>query len=201
MASSRAIVTVSLAIRGLLANACPPELRGTQFRLFQAKDLAGAVSMSRGVSVYLHRVTFNTARRNLPPRTGLDGIQYRPPVPVDLGYLVTAWGDTAERQQELLGWAVRTLHDTPILPAGLLNSFAGGREGDPPVFRDDEAVELVGEILPAQELVNVWEVAKSQQQPSIPYVARAVYLDSDVRIQEGPLVQTRRFDLARPLPA
>ncbi len=196
MASYRAIVATSLAIRGLLVNGCPPELRGAEFRIFQAKDFSSSTPMARGVSVYLHRVTFNTSRRSLPPRVGLDGIRYRPPTPVDLGYMITAWADNPERQQELLGWAIRTLQDCPILPAGLLNNFAGGRETDPPVFADDETVELVGEILSMQDLINIWEVVKSNQQPSIPYVARAVHLDSEVRLTEAPGVQTRGFDMA-----
>ena len=104
-----------------------------------------------GGSIYVHRVAFNTSRRNLPPRTALDGTRYRPPTPVDLHFLVTAWGRTPEEQLSMLGWIIRTLEDTPVLPAGLLNRFAGNR-GE--VFSSNEAVEIVGEILSFQDMLQ-----------------------------------------------
>jgi hypothetical protein len=46
-------------------------------------------------------------------------------------------------------------------------------------------------------MVNVWEIAKPNQQPSVSIVARSVLIDSTVAIPEGGLVQTRGFDLAQ----
>lgn len=198
MASYHAIAVTSLAIRGLLTNACPRDERlgfpGAEFKLVTAADLQPPAKLALGVSLYLHRVAFNTSRRSLPPRTTLEGIRYLPPVPVDLHFLLTAWGRSAEEQQSLLGWAIRTLQDTPVLPAGLLNRFAGDR-GE--VFRSNEAVELVGEILSLQDMLNIWEVAKHNEQPSLSYVARMVFLDSDVQLSESAPVQTRGFDYAK----
>jgi vancomycin resistance protein YoaR len=58
-------------------------------------------------------------------------------------------------------------------------------------FRSAEKVELVGENRELQDLVNIWEVAKTRQQPSAIYVARHVLIDSDVELSEGQPVQTR----------
>ena len=198
MASYHAIAVTALALRGLLANACPRDEQhgfpGAEFRLLTSADLQPPTKLTLGVSFYLHRVAFNTSRRNLPPRTALDGTRFRPPVPVDLHFLMTAWGRSPEEQQSLLGWAIRTLQDTPVLPAGLLNRFAGDR-GE--VFHHGEAVELVGEILSLQDMLNIWEVAKHNEQPSVPYVARMVFLDSEIELGEFPPVQTRGFDYAK----
>jgi hypothetical protein len=195
MASHQAIAVTALALRGLLANACPKDqFPGAEFRVVQTKDLQPPQQLNTGVSIYLHRITFNTTRRNLPPRQERDGKRYRPSTPVDLHYLITAWGRTAEEQQGLLGWAIRTLEDTPVLPAGFLNRFAGER-GE--VFRTDETIELVGDVLSIQDLFNVWEVAKHNHQASVSYVVRMVYLDSEIELTNDGLVQTRSFNYAR----
>jgi Pvc16 N-terminal domain len=195
MASTQAIAVTALALRGLLANACPKDqFPGAEFRVVQTKDLQTPQQLNTGVSIYLHRITFNTTRRNLPPRQALDGKRYRPPTPVDLHYLITAWGRTAEEQQGLLGWAIRTLEDTPVLPAGFLNRFAGER-GE--VFRTDETIELVGDVLSIQDMFNIWEIAKHNHQASISYIVRMVYLDSENELTDAGPVQTRSFDYAQ----
>jgi hypothetical protein len=184
----------ALALRGLLANAWPrDQFPNAEFRLFQTKDLQTPQQLNTGVSIYLHRIAFNTTRRNLPPRRTVNGKRYYPPTPVDLHFLVTAWGRTAEEQQALLGWAIRTLEDTPILPAGLLNRFAGDW-GE--VFREDETVELVGDVLSLQDLFNIWEIAKHNHQASVSYIARMIELDSQIELTEAGPVQTRSFDYA-----
>lgn len=197
MASYHAIAVTALALRGLLSNACPRDSQtgfpGAEFRLFAAADFQSPARLSLGGSIYLHRVTFNISRRNLPPRTALDGTRYRPPTPVDVHFLITGWGRSPEEQQSMMGWMIRTLQETPVLPAGLLNRFAGDR-GE--VFHSNEAVEIVGEILSFQDLLNIWEIAKSNQQPSVSYIARMVFLDSEIALTEAAPVQTRGFDYA-----
>jgi hypothetical protein len=192
MATHHAVVVISLALRGLLANACPKvEFPGAEIRLFQTKDFQSPMQFNTGVSIYLHRIAFNTTRRNLPPRQTVTGKRYRPSTPLDLHFLITAWGRTAEEQQALLGWAIRTLEDTPVLPAGLLNRFAGA-QGE--VFHENETVELVGDVLSLQDLFNIWEIAKHNHQASVSYIARMIYLDSEVELADAGPVQTRAFD-------
>src|SRR6185295_4617840 len=103
-----------------------------------------------------------SSRRNLPSRVGPDGKQYRPPLPLDLYYLLTAWAKTAVKQQRLLGFWIRELGDTPILPASLLNHFGPERD----TFTPSEAVELIYEPLSLQDMANVWEPLKPNIQPS-----------------------------------
>src|SRR5207302_5699829 len=134
---------------------------------YQSSDLQSP--MTAGVSLYLYRLTVSP-NRNLPGRIGRDGRRYLPPLPLDLHFLVTAWAGDAIKQQRLLGFAIRTLEDTPILPAGVLNQH--GPEAD--VFRPDETVELVFEALTVQDASYIWQVAQQKEQPSAPYVARMV---------------------------
>ena len=206
MASFDAISVVGNALRGLLANSRPDRFAGAEFKLLRTQDFqTGAAQISFGISIYLHRVVFNINRRNLPPRVDLiEGKRYRPPTAVDLHFLVTAWGRTAEEQMDILGWAIRTLQDTIELPAGLLNRFSGDPGDRFPsenrqttrdkVFSDTEAVELVGEVLTSQDLVNIWGNTLNNQQPSVSYVARQVLIDSETEMPDAKRVQTRSSD-------
>jgi hypothetical protein len=196
MATYAAIAATTHAIRALLANAAraSTEFAGVDVDAilpFELQKPIDQASKTRA-SVYLYRVAPSSVRRHIGPRSDQFGIVYRPSIPVDLHYLVTAWAAHAETQHQLLGWCVRMLEDTPIIPTGLLNAHQPGTE----IFRPDETVELVWQSLTVQDLSEVWEVAPTNQQPSVAYVARMVQLDSTVPLDEGALVTTRIFDLA-----
>jgi hypothetical protein len=189
MASFRAIAAVSRAIQGLLENACPKdEFPLAQFELYQESNFTKP--MDEGISIFLFRLAVNSSMRNLPPRIAPDGTRYRPSLPLDLHYIITPWAPDVQRQQRLLGWAMRTLEDTPILPSGLLNHFVP----EPDTFASNENVELICDPLSLQDWVTVWDKLKSRLQTSVTYTARMVLLDSDLGIAEGITVLTRVFD-------
>ena len=190
MAAYPAIAATSEAILGLLESASAgTEFAGTPFEHYGAKELNDP--MSDGVSLWLYRVTVNGVLRSLPPRVGVDGTRFRPSLPLDLHYMLVAWGSPL-KQQRLLGWCARVLDDTPIVPVGLLNHY--GPESD--VFSRDEAVELVWDPLSQQDVYDIWDVAKEHAQPSIPYVARMILIDSTIPLNDYALVQTRELDYA-----
>jgi hypothetical protein len=189
MATDHAIAATGEAILGLLEAARPkPEFATIQFALYQASNFQ--TPMEDGVSLYLYRISTNTTRRNLPPRTDAQGRRYRPPLPLDLHYLLTPWARTAARQQRMLGWCMRALEDTAILPTGLLNRYGTELE----TFRPNETVELVCEPISLQEIINIWDAFKSNLQLSAAYVARMIAIDSQIEIPEGHRAQTRVFD-------
>ena len=191
MATYPAIAATSDAVLGLLQSAAVgTEFDGVAFAHYQSGDFESP--MSDGVSLYLYRVTVSS-NRNLPPQVRPDGRRYRPPIPLDVHYLVTAWAETAVRQQRMLGFAIRTLEDTPILPAGVLNQHSP----EPNVFRPEETVELVYENLTVQDIGYIWDVAQTKEQPSATYTARMVEIESPVAFDEGGLVQTRELQFAQ----
>jgi len=192
VATKSAITAVGNAILGLLRDAQPPEEFGKVEipPLHQASDLQKPLQ-GQGISLYLYRVAINGARRNRPPRLDPLGRRYRPSLPLDLYYLLTPWSASAEGQQRLLGWAMRVLENTPILPAGLLNYHIRPESG---VFADNEAVELICEPLSLTDMASLWEVFKPHVQLSMAYVARSVVIDSEREMADAPLVQERGFD-------
>jgi hypothetical protein len=190
MAQYPAIATLGQAIIKLLMVSRPvgEVFDKARFELYQVENFAKP--MEEGISLYLYRIGLNAARRNLPLRIGLDGRRYRAPLPLDLHYLLTAWGKSSERQLRLLGWAMRLIEDTPLLSSGLLNDIGP----EPEIFFPNETVELVFDPLSLQDMYSIWSIMKVSQQPSASYVARAVALDSINPLTEAPPVQTRVFD-------
>ncbi|HET6980054.1 MAG TPA: DUF4255 domain-containing protein [Pyrinomonadaceae bacterium] len=190
MAKFQAIAATGQAILGLLADAVPkPEFATARFELFQVGDFQP--SIEEGISLYLYRVVANSTRRNMPPSIAPNGKRFRPPIPLDLHYMLSAWAKTAIKQQRLLGWAIRTLADTPILPASLLNHF--GPESD--IFRPSETVELILDQLTLSDLNNLWSATKISPPLSVNYVARMVAIESTLEIVDAEPVQTRELNV------
>ncbi|HEY3301943.1 MAG TPA: DUF4255 domain-containing protein [Candidatus Binatia bacterium] len=189
MATHRAIAATSQALLGLLRDACPrSEFPKADFQLYQNADFEKP--MEEGISLYLYRVAVNGSVRNMPPRLGPDGRRYRPSLPVDLHYLLTAWAKDPEEQQRLLGWSIRALEDMPILPAGLLNYKMPETE----TFHPNETVELICEPLSLQDWTAVWDKLKPKVQTSMAYVVRMIAIESTVELSDGAPMQTRVFD-------
>lgn len=207
MADYRAIASVGLTIVGLIeaetSALFPSSLTGVSCRLVQGKEFQNedpVVPGGRGVSVYLYRVALNANRRNSTPRQLPDGTRLPAPLALDLSYLVTAWWDgtmqgaslgASREQQWLLALAFRALEGCPTVGAGLLNHYANAS-----VFRDDETIDLIGEVLPPADLVSIWEVNKARMQPSATYLARGVMIEMDSEQTSGAPVQFRQFELS-----
>jgi uncharacterized protein DUF4255 len=187
VATTAAIATIGQALLALLEKACPrPEFDGATFGLYQAKDFQQP--MGEGISLFLYRVVPSTVRRNLAPPHGPAGVRRRPPLPLDLSYVLTPWAQSAARQHTLLAWAMRTLEDSPTLAPGFLNHY--GPQG-PETFRPEEAVTLVFEPLSLQDAFNLWELVSPALQVYATFIVRLVQIDSTLEEPEPARVQTR----------
>jgi len=192
LANYKAIAATSKAILGLIEKHCPAsELTNPIFELYHASSFEKP--LTEGFSLYLYRVAVNASLRNLPPRRAPNGERYRPSIPLDLHYLLTAWAADAERQQRLLGWAMRFLEDWVILPANIINGYLGDEDKD--TFRAEEAVELILDPLPLTDHFHLWDKLKPKMQTSVTYVARMVLIDSDLELSEAPVVQARELQM------
>lgn len=192
MAKAQAVAAVGQTILGLLAdNISKAQFPKVEFALYQPIDFVNP--MTEGVSLFLYRVEINAGLRNMPNRTGLDGIVRRAPLPLDLHYLLTVWAKNADTQQRILGLVMQTMADACVLPAERLNNF--GPETD--VFRPNETVELIFHSLSLQDISNIWSAFKVGLPVSIGYIARVVGIDSTIAVEESVPVQTREFNFAK----
>ncbi len=190
MALYTAIAAVGTAIANLLKDASRTEFPQAQFKLLQAADFNtnNLLPTPEGATIFLYKTAISTHRRNLPPRTNSQGVRYKPSMPVDLFFLITPWATDAEKQLRLLGWIMRVLEDSSIIPAALLNEL----EQNGAIFDQAESVELFFEPLSLADMAVLWENLKQVKLlPSITYVARVVLLDSLTQIKAYEPVQTR----------
>ena len=192
MATHQAIAAVSLALKGLLDRGLPKEeFPDAKIELLRPADFAGG--MAEGISLLLYRVSINGTQRNLPPRIAADGMRFRPPLPIDLHYLLSAWADDADIQQSLLAWAMRLMEDTPQLAGNLINPFMPAK----PVFRADESVELICDPLPQEAWLALFDRFAPALSASMTYVVRMVHIDSDKPMPDAERVRQRTFDVIR----
>lgn len=192
MATHQAIAAVSLALKGLLDRALPKaEFPDAKVELLRPADFAAG--MADGVSLLLYRIGLNSTQRNLPPRVAADGTRFRPPLPVDLYYLLSAWAEDADVQQSLLAWAMRLFEDTPRLPGSLINPFMPAQ----PVFRADESIELICDPLPLESWLALADCFAPALSASMTYVVRMVQIDSEKHEPDGERVRQRTFDIIR----
>jgi hypothetical protein len=190
MANHRAIKTVCEGVLSLLkSNYQASDFNNTQsqFEVYLAE--AFEAPMEAGVSLFLYRVYVNHSHRTPGGRVGPEGQRYQTKLPLDLHFLLTAWGKDASLQHTIVGWMMRVLEDNPILPFGLLNSL------DPGVFHTDETVEICLAELKNEDMMSIWrDMVEQKYQLSIPYMARNVRIESDWELVSGAPVQRRTGD-------
>lgn len=182
--------TCEAVVRVLRASYVAADFGGEalDFQVYVADDFAQP--MDRGVSLFLYRVMRNTLPRKVPGRVRQDGRVERPRLPVELHFLLTAWAKKASLQHEITGWMMRTLEDTPVLTAPILNGYRAD------VFDAGDSVELTAAELTVEDSFRIWETLVSHTyQLSVPYIARTLYLDSYREPMGGALVQERIFPM------
>lgn len=146
--------------------------------LVRAEDLKDR-PFAFGLTLYVYRVAVNGTQRTPPSAPGR-----RRPLPVEVDFVLTPWGLTAQRELELLGWAMRVLDDEPVLAPSTLNRAA------PDVFAPNELVEVVPSPVPLDELARLWDALPWDYQLSVAYTARVVRLESTQReTQAGPVLE------------
>lgn len=142
------------------------------------------------VNLFLYQVSENRFYKNQEiPGHGHPAAYGRPPLTLDLHYLVTAYGRTRETgaqfsdetlAQWLLGSALRVLHDYPVITEDLENG-----DGDPildvSLLGEFEQVKLCLEPLSLEDATKVWTAL------TLPYRLSAAYAVSVVQIEsQGP---------------
>ncbi|WP_069169415.1 DUF4255 domain-containing protein [Streptomyces griseus] len=125
MSNALAVATVTQALALLIESNLGPEM-----------DIAVKVETRKPpseppgeptVTVFLYQVTPNAALRNndLPTRAADGTLRNRAAAPLDLHYVISAYGEETELVgQRLLGCVVRTLHEIPVLPREIIELAA-----------------------------------------------------------------------------
>jgi hypothetical protein len=186
MANFTAIYSVGNSIAQYLQNAYPPDLAKTfpcQFKLVSSTEIAleGQTALDQVVSIFLHRVTANENFRNATQLQ--DSPTRQPMVFLDLHYLLTYWGTSAQAEQTILGWTLQQLQTSPILDRSILTA-----DGD---WGATESVQLVMADLSLEDILRIWDALGPKYRLSVAYLARVVRIDRS--ITPGAPVAATRF--------
>ncbi|WP_299764322.1 Pvc16 family protein [Ramlibacter sp.] len=90
----------------------------------------------------------------------------------------------------MLGWVMRMTEDTGALSAGHLNHYLPETD----TFQPHQGIELICDLLSLSDYLTLWDRLRPRLPASATYTLPMVPIDSEVHIDEGPPVQTRRFD-------
>jgi hypothetical protein len=143
---------------------------------------------------FLYRIGPNPAYRNMePPKTGWRTSRGRPPLALQLSYLLTAFpasaqnstGDQEQFAHAGLAAAMRALHGNAIVGDGdpALSPLAA------PLV---EPLRITLETLDLEALTKLWTAATRPIRLSVGYEVSLVSIDSPETFAPGPPVQTRR---------
>ena len=127
----------------------------------------------QGLSVWLYQVDRDEFLLNRPPERVAPDLFRRPPVPLDLHYLVTPMIDDPINEQLMLGKVVQVMNDQAIFPA------------DPadPELTDEIRATLENPGVDA--LSRIWTALDQPHRLSVSYLLQIVTIDSGEQPERG----------------
>ncbi len=184
MTNVLAIHSVGESLRTYLDASYPADLRAAhpcEFKLVASGELAGNVELDAALTLFLYRVTVNEHARNV--RRVTDLAHENVPLAVDLHYLLTMWSKSAFTEHVVIAWAMRQLHEHPVLDASSLTTEASWGPGD--------FVQVIPAELSTEDVMRIWDALDPGYRLSVSYVARVVRIDTDPGPQGLPVVAKR----------
>ncbi|MFW5397827.1 MAG: uncharacterized protein DUF4255 [Candidatus Accumulibacter regalis] len=174
MANVFAVHSVGSSIATFLRNTYPAEIGGRalpacDFELVSAGQLAGDGEERNRITLFLYRLSVNEHSRQSAHLRASDSRLV--PLGLDLHYLMSSWGMTPQDEQVALTWALRQLHEFPVLDASSLTPDAG--------WASDEVIQIVPSELATEDLMRIWDAVTPSYRLSVSYVARLVRIDPE----------------------
>lgn len=173
MSDFRRIAAAGRSLRTLLLTAFeqePPLDIPTNVVLIRADDLprrkGQTLILEPAVSLLLYRIELDQALTipDTPGRRGGDGDAGRPPLPLGLSFLVTAWGTDPDQEHRILGKTLQVLHDFPVLRGPGLDPSAN--------WSNDDTMRVLLDDLASVDLARIFHPYGCALQPSIAILAR-----------------------------
>jgi hypothetical protein len=180
MSNSLAIAATTAALRNLLQAQVP--LIDTSLSdldvTTQPLDLARKHVTKSQLNIFLYQTALNAAWRNMQMpgqlRPGESGV---PPLPINLHYLITAYGrgdDADGVNHQVLGAAMSVLHDTPVLDRAAIAAALAKND----LGAQFESLRITPLATTVDELSKLWMVFQTQYRISAAYEVTVVLIDS-----------------------
>lgn len=153
-----------------------PPVPNTKAVLVRTEEFKTGID-SPALSIYLYRVEVNrTARAGWSAVGAHDGYGH---LPLDLHFLMTAWGNNAEHEYSILGRTMQVLETTPILTGPLLDPSGN--------WSPQEAIKLVISEISTEAVMRTFDSLPVDFKLSVPYLARIVRIDGQIKRSEDPV--------------
>jgi hypothetical protein len=168
MAAVTAIYALTNSLASLLTQAYqvrPISGVSCTFSAIGTTDMKKLDDQTTTCAIFLYRVTHNEFLRN---RVAVDRVK---PLSVNLHLMVSVWSDTPMREQSVLAWVLRELHQRPVLDRSVLPASDG--------FTDNDLIQLTPEEITATDMSTIWQVFVPPYRVSLTYVARNLSIDLD----------------------
>jgi hypothetical protein len=170
--------------------------------------VAGEQETSR-INLFMYHVTPNPGWRNagLPSRSSNGDRIANPPLALDLHYLLTAYGASEFHSEILLGYAMRLLHENPVLSRDAirrtlapvspvtgvilptpLNTLIASELAD-----QVETIRLTPQTMSTEEVSKLWMAIQSHYRPTAVYQASVVLIESKTSTRSAlPVANDKR---------
>jgi hypothetical protein len=159
----------------------------------------------RRLNLYLFQITENASLKNQEiPGQGNPGAYGRPPLSLNLHYLMTAYADSDTGQdsdlsaQQVLGDAMRVLHDYAIIPPDLHQKDDPAQPTilDPGLTAEYERVKITLQPVSIEEISKIWTaMPHAHFRRSVLYEVSVVQIESRLPRRLPRPVKTRRVAL------
>lgn len=191
MSNSLAVAAVTATIKNLLYAAASQDLAGTSVTT-RPPDRARFNITGNQLNVFLYQTAIEAGWRNEDMPGIKSGEVGRPPMPLILHYLITAYSDTDDdlNSHRLLGRAVSVLNDHPRLEREDLRTAIPGAD----VHRQVERVHVTPQPLTVEELSKLWSTFQTPLRISAAYQACIVLIESTLPARAALPVLTRGKD-------
>lgn len=179
MANVFSIHSVGESIVRLLRDAYPQTIGGTSlpactFELVSSGQINTYAGSATRLTLYLYRTSVRDPSRSRDPVTE------PAPLLLDLHFLLSAWASNPLDEQVAMAWAMRELHQHPVLGMSQLSANGG--------WAESESIEITPMALSNEDLMRIWNALEPAYRLSAAYVARIVRLDPDGR-RPAPIAQ------------
>ena len=192
MSNSQAIAAVTATLQYILQHSIPldPDLNDTQVSILPLDKARGTNTFNQ-LNLFLYMVVRNAAWANADmPRQVKPGESAISPMPLNLYYLVTAFGRDDDAAQpfghELLGKAMSILNDFPLLSADEIRTAVQAQLPNSDLDQQLERIRITFHPLSLDELSKLWTGFAMQYRLSAAYEVGVTLIES-TRPTRAPL--------------
>ncbi|HVT16395.1 MAG TPA: DUF4255 domain-containing protein [Thermoanaerobaculia bacterium] len=205
MSDYRAIAAVSSTLRNLLSDRMEDLTAAPVSVTLAPPDVTLTGVSGRRLNLYLFQITENASLKNQEiPGQGNPGAYGRPPLSLDLHYLVTGYAesdngpDSELTAQQVLGNAMRVLNDYAIVPPDLHRGDDPTKPSllDPILAAEYERVKITLQPMTVEEISKIWTaIPQANFRRSVLYQVSVVQIESRRARRLARPVKKRRLGL------